>query len=82
MSNVTYQTRNGSIEQVKIEATYKRSRQIPLIGQRKRMKVNGTAELLTLNEIRVVRFAEWNEERERFDYKFSTSEEWGEYFIS
>lgn len=82
MSNITYETRNGHIETVKIEATYERPRQIPHVGQRKKMQVNGSAQLLTLNEIKATRYADWNEEREIFEYKFRTSEEWGEFYIS
>ena len=78
---VDYETRNGYIETVKIEATYERSRQVPRIGTRRRMKVDGAAELVTLNEINVTRFADYNSSTKKVTYKFTAKEIWGTYFL-
>jgi hypothetical protein len=82
MSKVTYKVNGTTIESVEIEATYSDPRHIPIIGQRRRMQVNGGKETLTLNEIKVRRRSDWNEDKERFYYLFDTTEEWGEYHIS
>lgn len=82
MANVTYETNNGSLDFVKVEATYRKQSQIPQIGQRKRMRVNGASQMLTLNDLKVKRVAEWNEEHNGPTYFFKASEEWGEYFIA
>jgi len=70
------------INEVKVNATYDRATQVPRAGQRKQMRVNGKVELMTLNKITVQRRADWHEEKNRFQYEFTTQEEWGEYYIS
>ena len=69
------------IEQVKIEATYERSRLVPQIGTRRRMNVNGSEQFMTLNEIHVIRCADWDSPPTTATYKFTTKEFWGSYFL-
>lgn len=70
------------IEKVKVTATYDRHTQVPRIGQRKRMLVNGQPQFLTLNALTVTREFLWDEEHGRDTYMFEAQEEWGTYFIS
>jgi hypothetical protein len=81
MTNAIYETNNGSLESVKIETTYRKYNHIPHIGQRKRMKVNGAEEMLTLNKLTLERRGEWNEDKSGPVYFYKSVEEWGTYFI-
>ena len=69
------------VDSVKVVATYERSNLIPRIGQRKKMRVNGRAQFLTLNRLEVERREAWDEEREVFIYEFDAKETWGNYAI-
>jgi hypothetical protein len=70
------------IEKVKVTATYTRASQVPRIGQRKQMRVNGRSQFLTLNDLHVERRGAYDDDKEYFVYEFDTQEEWGDFFIS
>jgi hypothetical protein len=82
MSRVTYQVRNNYVESVRIEATYARPSQVPQIGSRRRMQVNGSKQLMTLNDLKVLRRGHWQTEKKRFDYVYDAIEDWGEFYLS
>lgn len=82
MSSVTYKVRNEYVESVRIEATYKKGAQVPQIGARRRMQVNGSKQLMTLNDLKVLRRGDWQTDKKRFDYVYDAIEEWGEFYLS
>lgn len=43
------------VNKVEVNATYESPKQVPVIGQRKRMRVNGQMQTLTLNALSVER---------------------------
>jgi len=77
-----FERRNEMVEQVEVRATYSNAKQVPFLGQRKKMLVNGQARSLCLNELRVARKYVWDEEKQKDVYEFTTVETWGSYSLS
>jgi hypothetical protein len=72
------------ITSVKVEGCYGDAKEVPRIGQRRWMRVNGSRELMTLNAIEAKRRGvyEFNERtlHNQFVVEFSTTEYWGDYY--
>lgn len=66
------------ISEVRVTGTYESANAVPRIGQRKRMRVNGKVELLTLNKIEAERRHAYRED-ESSTYEFDTIETWSSY---
>lgn len=69
------------IHTVKMEGLYQRNQDVPQIGQRRRMRVNGKMQTMTLNQLTATRSRRWdyNEKSERMYpvTDFKTQEQWG-----
>jgi hypothetical protein len=73
------------ITSVKLEGYYNRSKDVPRIGQRKQMRVNGKVQTMILNKIEATRSRprEFNEKtlQDEWITEFNTTEFWGEFYI-
>ena len=69
------------INRIKVTATYQSATDVPRIGQRKRMRVNGRFQQMTLNELNVERRWAYDDEAKKTFYEFDSEETWGEYNI-
>lgn len=69
------------INEIAVVATYDRAAQVPRIGQRKQMRVNGAFQQMTLNTLKVERRWEYDDDHMKSIYKFDSKETWGEYHI-
>lgn len=72
------------ITTVKLDGVYKKGTDVPHIGQRKWMLVNGSRQLMTLNQIGARRRGIWEYSEQRkcdeFIIEFLTEEIWGDYY--
>ena len=72
------------IETVKLEGFYSQGKEVPHIGQRKWMRVNGAKQMMTLNHIEAKRrrMGEFNERtlRNQWVVEFTTTEIWGPFY--
>ena len=64
--------------EVKVISTYDSRNNVPHIGQRKRMRVNGKIELLTLNRLEVERRHVYRED-DSSTYEYDAKETWASY---
>jgi hypothetical protein len=64
--------------EVIVRATYDSKSSVPRIGQRKRMRVNGKVELLTLNKIEAERRHCYRDDSTE-TYEYDTTETWASY---
>lgn len=79
MSTETYTVQNGSISEVKVTASYSDPQKIPVIGQKKRMRVNGKPQTMYLVRVTARRDGEYDED-DRLHLRFDTEEEWAGYY--
>lgn len=64
---------------VVVSATYERAADVPNVGRRKRMRVNGKYETLTLTSITATRRHFYGEDGYSHGFKYDTEETWGPY---
>lgn len=69
------------VNSVKVEAYYNRAKDVPTIGQRKTMRVNGKGQKLVLNHIEAKRLRTEDMDTFKIVTEFSTIEIWGQYYI-
>lgn len=65
--------------EITIKATYSSNKKVPLIGQCKRMRVNGRFETLTLNNISIERRHFYGDGGSPSGFEFDSVERWGAY---
>lgn len=66
------------IDSIEVKATYIKTSQVPRIGQRKKMRVNGCVQTMTLNELRAERRHHYGDNEENL-FEFDTTETWGKW---
>lgn len=63
--------------EVVVESEYPNKRSVPVVGQRKMMRVNGKLETLTLQELHVTRKHTWDDETgNKKIFYFKAQETW------
>ena len=66
------------ISQVEMQGSYDKAKDVPHIGQRKRMRLNGKVQTMTLNQITAKRHR--SIECDEAVIEFTTEESWGDYY--